>query len=90
MDYRMKWAKKQRKFIDIDTINRKRMKTIKIITAVAVIALVAFYWSDIRSAVTSLAPENKKDKTKSEVKIEKAPEPASPGIIIKKSWNIYR
>jgi DNA-binding beta-propeller fold protein YncE len=88
MDYQMKWAKKQRKYIDIDTINRKRMKTIKIITAVAAIALVAFFWSDIKGAVTSFSPGNKKDKTKSEMKMENAAEPASPGILIKKSWDM--
>ncbi len=88
MDIQMKWAKKQRKFFDYETKNKERMKTIKITALIAGIALVIFFWNDIKGAAGSFASDSKKEKTKSASKIDKVEEPVSAGISIKNKWEL--
>src|SRR5688572_19214995 len=86
MDIQMKWAKKQRKFFDYETKNKMRTKTITITALAAGIALVAFFWSDIKGAADSFTPGNKKEGMVAGSKQDKTTKVASPDVSIKNKW----
>lgn len=88
MDMRMKWAKKQRKYFDYETQNQRRMKAFRITALIAIVAIVAFFWTDISGAVGSLADGNKGQTTVPVNSMEKKAEEPSRGIIIKEQWEM--
>lgn len=88
MDMQMRWAKKQRKYFDYKTQNQRRMKTFSIIALVAVVAMVAFFWTDIRGTVSSFSGDSNKEKTAAVNTSEEKDEPASMGISIKERWDM--
>ncbi len=84
----MKWAKKQRKFFDYETKNKMRRKTITITALAAGIALVAFFWNDIKGAANSVTPADREEKMIAGSKPDKASEAAAPGVSIKNKWEM--
>jgi uncharacterized protein YjiK len=61
------------------------MKTLKIMSAIAVAGLVIFFWKDIRAAVSSFSSEKENELTAAATEIEV---PASPAVSVKKTWRM--
>jgi uncharacterized protein YjiK len=73
-------------FFNYETQNRRKMKMLKITVLVAVVGLAAFFWSDIRGAVSSLVANNKfakqTDATNTEVSS------ASGDVKVRNKWEM--
>ena len=86
MDRQMKWAKKQRKYFDYETQNRRKMKLVKIMAVAAVVALVAFFRNEISGAVSSFVADSKIAKQKDAT--NKEPIAPSGEIRVRNKWQM--
>lgn len=85
MERQMQWAKRQRKHFDYETKQKAEMKTIRLISIVAVVALLVFFWTDIKGTVKSISSAGK---GKKETAVAALNEKTTPdeNINVKKKW----
>ncbi len=86
MNIQLRWAKKQKKFFDYETRKKMRNRTIIITVSVAVIAIIALFWGDIKDAASIKPGDTRQGITANSTDVDD--ENASAGVSIKNTWEL--